>query len=91
MTAKKSYTEVLIEIESRLSSLTTISSYQENHLGNIDGHLNTLNERTDKNEKQIEKNKDRIGIMLRVGAWLAAILGSGGGITFITLRLLGVL
>jgi len=88
--AKKSYTENLIDIKTELIELKTISTYQENHLRNIDNHLNTLNERTDKNEKQISRNTDRIGIIIRCGAWVAAILGGGGGITAITLKLMGV-
>lgn len=90
MAEKKSYTQVLIEVKEELSELKTITSYQENHLRNIDQHLNTQNERISANEKATAKNTDRIGIILRVGGWVAAILGGGGGITAITLKLLGV-
>ena len=55
--AKKSYTDVLIDIEVKLSTLATISTFQENHLKNIDQHLNTLNERTSKNETAIAENR----------------------------------
>lgn len=47
------YTKNLVEIHQKLSSLETISQYQENHLSNIDKHLNKLNERTEKTETRI--------------------------------------
>ena len=55
--ARKSYTENLIEIKTELIELKTISIFQENHLKNIDQHLNTLNERTSKNETAIAENR----------------------------------
>ena len=90
--AKRSYTytQALVDVLERLSALETHIPHIQNHLRNIDQHGNTLNERTDKNEKQISRNTDRIAIILRCGAWVAAILGGGGGITAITLKLLGV-
>lgn len=90
MAEKKSYTDVLVGVLTELSELKTISSYQENHLGNIDQHLNTLNERTAKSEHKISQTADRVGIIIRCGAWLAALLGGGGGLTFIALKLFGV-
>ena len=56
----KSYTETVVEIHQKLSSLETISQYQENHLSNIDQHLNKLNERTDKNETANALNEEKI-------------------------------
>lgn len=53
MAERKNYTENLIKVYSKLSSLETISQYQENHLSNIDQHLNKLNDRTNKNENDI--------------------------------------
>lgn len=92
MAEKKNYTytQALVDILERLSALETHIPHMQNHLKNIDQHLNAQNERLAKNEKQTDKNKDRIGIILRCGAWVAAILGGGGGITAITLKLLGV-
>lgn len=48
--AKKSYTQNLTEINVKLGKLETIAGYQENHMSNMDGHLNRLNERTAANE-----------------------------------------
>ena len=79
--------ESIKQIVSRIDERT---SFMQIGIAEIRKDLNRLNERTDKNEKQISKNTDRIGIILRCGAWVAAILGGGGGITAITLKLMGV-
>ena len=86
MSDKRTYTNVLIEIEGRLRSIETINTYQENHLANIDKHLNKLNERTSDCEVSAAKNKTRIGALY----WIFGVLFSGGGITFVVLKLVGV-
>ena len=85
MPDKRTYTNVLIEIEGRLRSIETINTYQENHLANIDKHLNKLNERTGDCEVATAKNKTRIGALY----WILGVLFSGGGITFVVLKAIG--
>jgi hypothetical protein len=86
MSNGKSYTENLVEIHQKLSSLETISTYQENHLSNIDQHLNKLNERTIKNERQTAKNTSNIGWICKIGG---GIVGSGG-LVFLIIKLVEV-
>ena len=86
MADKRTYTNVLIEIEGRLSSIETITQYQENHLGNIDKHLNKLNERTGDCEVSVAKNKTRIGLIY----WVGGVLFSSGSITALILKWVGV-
>ena len=89
MAERQSYTEVLTDIKVELSSLRTISEYQENHLGNIDSHLNLLNERTGKTERGTDRNSDRISIIWKVGGWVGGSIFGGGVITAIVLKWLG--
>ena len=76
---KKSYTEILIEINSRLSALDTHIPHINNHLFNIDQHLNKLNERTNTNEKNIALNKASLSRLYKIGGGLlgTAILITG--------------
>lgn len=83
MANKKSYTQVLIEVESRLSSLETLSQYQENHLRSIDQHLEKLNTRTGDNEINIAKHS----MIFKIIGSLFGVIGGG---TAIVLKILGV-
>lgn len=74
MANKKTYTSVLIEIEGRLSSIETTTKHQENHLGNIDQHLNRLNERTGDCEVQTAKNSTRISLVYKIGGSILGIM-----------------
>lgn len=76
---KKSYTDVLIEINSRLSSIETTTQYQETHLRNINGQLEKQNARIHKNARAISK-------IYGVGAGIILL---GGGISGI-LKLCGI-
>ncbi|GAG58970.1 unnamed protein product, partial [marine sediment metagenome] len=80
------YTNVLIEIEGRLGRIETRGEYQDNHLANIDQHLNKLNERTGDCEVATAKNTTRI----HIAYWASGTLFSGGGIALI-LWIIGVL
>lgn len=77
---KRTYTQNLAEIK-------TILSYQENHLGNIDSHLDKLNDRTNSNEIKAEKNATNTKWVIRIGG---TIFG-GGGVTTLILFLSGVI
>ena len=72
MTDKRSYTDIL--------------SFIENHLSNIDQHLNKLNERTSGCEVATAKNTTNIRWIIRIGG---GTLGSGGVLAGI-LKLMGV-
>lgn len=75
--AKQSYTEVLVSIEKRLSSIETATQYQENHLRNINGQLEKQNKRIGKNEKNIAKVigiGSGVAFMITLGIALAHLL-----------------
>lgn len=85
---KKTYTRALIEVMSELgelkagiSEVKTISGYQENHLGNIDKHLNKLNERVGISEVQTAVNKSGISRIYKIG----------GGIFLGLLTIIGII
>lgn len=50
---KRTYTQNLMDINSKLGKLETIAGYQENHLQNIDSHLETQNNRIGRNENRL--------------------------------------
>lgn len=88
MAAKKSYTENLIEIMTELSELKTINIYQENHLKNIDQHLNGLNDRTNKSEVKIARNSEGISRLYWIIGGLCSVIAVG---TPIVLAIFGVI
>lgn len=84
---KHTYTQNLAEIKLELRELKTISSYQENHLGNIDSHLDKLNDRTKANEIGLVKAASNVRWVIRIGG----VIFGGGGITTLTLWIVGVI
>ena len=84
MPENRTYKEVLAGVE---TSLTFIN----NHLGNIDQHLNKLNDRTTHNEIDIATNKadtgNNRGLIYKMGIPVCiAIMGCG---TTLILKLVG--
>jgi len=73
-----------------LASLETHIVYIKNHLGNIDQHLNKLNDRTSSNEHGIADNRSRIGFICKVSSWVSGAIFGGGIITIIVCRVIGV-
>ena len=63
--------DMIKETHDAVIRLETQAEYTNNHLQNIDSHLNKLNERTDKNEKAIaivdEKSKGNKDWIFRLG------------------------
>jgi len=77
--SKRSYTDIVISLETSLGFI-------ENHLKNIDQHLNKLNERTGNCEVATTKNTTNIRWIIRIGG---GAVGSGGVLAGI-LKLAGV-
>lgn len=75
MADKRSYREIQASVETHLI-------YINNHLGNIDGHLEKINTINLAQEVKIAKNKTSI-------AWIKWIVG--GGFTIITIAVVGTL
>jgi len=81
MTDKRSYKEVLASVETSLT-------YINNHLANIDSHLNKLNERTGDCEVSTAKNKDRISLIYKIGGGFLTTLLAGS--LAVGLHLMGI-
>ena len=71
MTDKRKYTEVLASLEVHFQ-------YINNHLGNIDKHLDRLNNRVRETEDKTTKNTTNIKWLIRI--LIGAGIISGGGI-----------
>lgn len=71
-----------------VASLETHIIYINNHLSNIDGHLEKLNTRTHDNEIQIAVNKTGISRIYKIGG---GILGLAALIAAITLGVMNLL
>lgn len=78
MADKRSYRDIVISVETSLN-------YINNHLQNIDGHLNKLNERTKENEVSSSKNSNNIKWILRIGGSFLVFV-----IIPVVLKLLGI-
>ena len=78
MTEKRKYTEVLASIETHITYINT-------HLRNLDGHLEKINTTNLAQEVKILRNKDRIGLIYKIGGGLITIL-----VTALILSLFGV-
>ena len=87
MTDKRSYTAILRDLDAKMAQHILEVQYIKNHLRNMDGHLEKINTTNLKQEVKIARNKDRIGLILKVGGVLITLLG--GSFAFI-LHLLGL-
>ena len=76
----RSYKDIVIAVETSLS-------YINNHLQNIDSHLNRQNERLTEHDKSITRNTTRVNLLYKV---IGGIIVSGGGTAGI-LKILGIL
>ena len=81
MADKRTYKDILASVETHFIYINT-------HLTNIDQHLEKINTVNVKQEVKIARNKDRIGLISKIGGGLLTIL-SGGSVALI-LKLLGV-
>ena len=81
MTEKRSYKEILASVETSLS-------YINNHLGNIDGHLEKINTTNLDQEVKIARNKDRIGLGYKIGGGIFSVLSLA--LVALVLHLLGI-
>ena len=80
MADKRNYRDIVIAVETSLG-------YINNHLRNIDGHLEKINTTNLDQEVKILRNKDRISLLWKVGGTCVTIVG--GGVAII-LKLFGV-
>ena len=67
MADKRKYTETLAEIKIEMV-------YIRNHLRNIDGHMEKINTTNLDQEVKILRNKDRIGLIYKIGGAIFTIL-----------------
>ena len=81
MTDKRSYKEIQASVETHLI-------YINNHLGNIDKHLEKINTTNLTQEVKIQRNKDRISLHSKIGGGIGTMLG--GAIVAVILKLMGV-
>ena len=81
MADKRTYKEIVASIETSIG-------YIDNHLRNIDAHLNRLNERTGDCELLSARNKDRISLAYKIGGGLFSVLSLA--LVALVLRLLGI-
>lgn len=85
MADKRSYREIVLDLEKHLVEYNVHIVYIGNHLKNIDSHLNRLNERTGDCEVLTGSNSTNIKWIIRIGSGLFTILAGG-----IVLKLFGV-
>ena len=81
MPDKRKYTETLASIETHFI-------YINNHLSNIDHHLEKINTTNLAQEVKIQRNKDRISLHSKIGGGIVALLGSAT--VAVILKLVGV-
>ena len=70
MADKRNYKDILASVETHFI-------YINNHLANIDSHLEKINTTNLEQEVKIAKNKDRIGLGYKLGGGLLTVLGGG--------------
>jgi len=81
MADKRSYTEILASVETHIV-------YVNNHLRNIDSHLEKINTTNLEQEVKIIRNKDRISLLYKIGGGLGTLCGAG--LIALILRLLEI-
>ena len=91
MSDKRTYKQIARDLENYMKAQVEIFNthmvYINNHLSNMDGHLEKINTTDLGQEVKIARNKDRISLIFKIGGGLFAVLG--GGAAFV-LHLLGV-
>ena len=80
MADRRSYKEILASVETHFI-------YINNHLGNIDKHMERINTTNLDQEVKIARNKDRIGLIYKIGG---GGLGLGVILLGVILKLLGI-
>ena len=79
--AKRSYTEVVIDLEKSITGLETTNTYIENHLGNIDSQLEKLNNTVHETETRVTILETTTGNPTRgVKLSKAQAIGIGSGL-----------
>lgn len=88
--ANQSYTEVLVKVLERLATIDERDIHQTNHLKNIDSHLEKINgtiginhDNIKTNRLLIERNKNNIG-------WICKIGGGLGGLAIVIASILNI-
>ena len=76
MTEKRSYKTILASVETHFI-------YINNHLSNLDKHLEKINTTNLQQEVKIARNKDRINLILRIGGGLLSLI-TAGAIAWVT-------
>jgi len=89
MADKRKYTEILRDLDAKMAEYIITVQYINNHLGNIDQHLEKINTTNLDQEVKIIRNKDRISIGYKIGGGLLVVLG--GGLIAFLLTMLGVI
>lgn len=74
MPDKRKYTEILRDLDARMVEYNVTIKYIENHLGNIDSHMGKINDTNFDQEVKIARNKDRIGLLYKIGGGFAIII-----------------
>jgi len=78
---KRSYSEIVASIETHII-------YINNHLANVDSHLEKINTTNLKQEVKIAKNKDRITLGYKIGGGILSIILTG--LLALGLHLIGI-
>lgn len=74
MPDKRKYTEILRDLDAKMAEYIITVQYINNHLGNIDSHMEKINTTNLDQEVKITRNKDRIGLMYKMGGGFVVIL-----------------
>jgi len=85
---KRSYKQLALDTEKHLMEYNVQITYIENHLRNIDHHLEKINTTDLKQEVAIARNKDRISLIFRIGGGLLTLLTTG--LVALILKLVGI-
>jgi len=87
MNDKRSYRDIVLDLEKHLVEYNVHIVYIGNHLKNIDSHLNRLNERTSDCEVSTARAGINVKWIIRIGGGLFTILAGG---TALVLKIFGV-
>ncbi len=77
--------QILVSLEGMRAEVNTHMPYIQNHLQNIDQHLNRLNERTEKTEEDCAMHSEAIKRLYWI---LGGVLFSSGGLLALAIVLL---
>ena len=88
MADKRKYTDILRDLDAKMAEYNITIQYVNNHLGNIDGHLEKINTTNLGQEVKIARCKDRISLGYKIGGGLFSVLSLA--LVALVLHLLGI-